>query len=61
MMKMNAFAASKHHDVHAASSSYSQEPSSQMINVDEFRGNNNNRNKKNKKNIDDGRIHRLTC
>jgi hypothetical protein len=35
-----------------------------MINVDEFRGNNNNnRNKRKKKNknIDDGRIHSLSC
>jgi hypothetical protein len=34
-----------------------------MINVDEFRGNNNNNRKKRKKNknIDDGRIHSLSC
>jgi hypothetical protein len=55
MMTMNASAASYHRDLHAGSSSHSQEPTSQTVNVDEFgRRNNNNRKKKgNKKNIDD--------
>jgi hypothetical protein len=55
MMTMNSSAASYHHDLHAGSSSYSQEPTSQTLNVDEFGSkNNNNRKKKgNEKNIDD--------
>jgi hypothetical protein len=35
MMIMNVSAASYHPDIHAGSSSHSQEPPSQMINVDE--------------------------
>ncbi|PNX96347.1 hypothetical protein L195_g019552 [Trifolium pratense] len=56
MTTMNVYATSYHLDIHAGSSSHSQEPPSQTVNVDEFGGSyNNNRKKKNKKNIDDGR------
>jgi hypothetical protein len=55
MMMMKGSAASCHLDLHVGSSSYSQEPPSQTVNVDEFgsRNNNNRKKKGNKKNIDD--------
>jgi hypothetical protein len=55
MVTMNASAASYHPDLHAGSSSHSQEPTSQTVNVDEFgsRNNNNRKKKGNEKNIDD--------
>jgi Na+/citrate or Na+/malate symporter len=49
MMMMNAFAAFYHPDLHAGSSSHSQEPPSQTINVDVF-GSRNNNNRKKKRN-----------
>jgi hypothetical protein len=49
MMMMNANVASEQPGLHARTSSHSQEPPTQIINVDEFMGNNNNNVNKKKK------------